>query len=70
MKAVKPGIANAIYYWYDLDFTENLRFSTLDSSYYKKCCFILGKPKDLENNLELTVCIKVQQFILKIVLND
>lgn len=70
IKVTKSGRANAILYWYNIVFHEDISYSTLKSTYYKKCCSILDKPKALINSQEFTISIKVQQFNLKLVLND
>lgn len=41
----KTGIVNSLFYWYDLQLSDNIVFSTLDSSHYNKSCFLLNSPR-------------------------
>ncbi|KAG5892993.1 hypothetical protein JTB14_031844 [Gonioctena quinquepunctata] len=53
----KSGLVNSLYVWYDLQFYEDVVYSTKDSTHYKKTCFFFSSPKRVEEGERF--CIKM-----------
>lgn len=58
---IKDGKANAIIYWYELIFSDELRFETCDSSYFACASFLFKSPIDVKTGQTLTVQMKQHQ---------
>ncbi|CAH1098606.1 unnamed protein product [Psylliodes chrysocephalus] len=54
----RKGVSNALLLWYDIQFYDDIVYSTLNSMHFKKTCFFFDEPKELE--LGDGVSIKMQ----------
>ncbi|KAJ8922870.1 hypothetical protein NQ315_007905 [Exocentrus adspersus] len=60
------GLINALYFWYDMQLSDDIIFSTLNSTHFKKSCFFLHQPKSVKRGESIRIIIKVDGSYLKI----
>ncbi|CAG9864567.1 unnamed protein product [Phyllotreta striolata] len=63
--ALKKGDCNAILLWYEIRFYQDIVYSTLNSTHYKKTCYFLNEPKQLELSDGVTVKMKINDTYMK-----
>ncbi|XP_023013258.2 protein arginine N-methyltransferase 9 isoform X1 [Leptinotarsa decemlineata] len=56
VKVTKGGLVNALYMWFDIQFYEDIIFSTKNSTHYKKTCFFFTSKAVEEDDI---LCIKM-----------
>ncbi|KAJ8945432.1 hypothetical protein NQ318_009888 [Aromia moschata] len=62
----RTGLVNSLYFWYDLQLHENITFSTLTSSHYKKCCFFLETSRSVKSGDTYRITMKCEGHYLKL----
>ncbi|CAH2015606.1 unnamed protein product [Acanthoscelides obtectus] len=64
--AVNTGLVNAVYYWYEMYYSDKIKFSTLDSSHYKKTCYFMKETKYVTKGENLSIECHVEDSVMKI----
>ncbi|CAG9832228.1 unnamed protein product [Diabrotica balteata] len=61
----RGGETNALLLWYELQFYEDIVYSTLNSIHYKKTCFFFNEPKKIELGDGISIKMQINGTYMK-----